>query len=46
MNIGNVTLGFVLALLVLICCVVLAVVQGPTATLALIGALALARLVP
>ena len=38
-------LGSVLAIIVLVLCVVLAVVQGPTVVLGLIGALAICRLV-
>ena len=37
-------LGSILAIIVLVLCVVLAVVQGPTVTLGLIGALSIARL--
>jgi len=38
------SLGFIIALIVLVLCIVLAVVQGPSITLGLIGAVALARL--
>jgi len=37
-------LGAVIAIIVLVLCVVLAVVQGPSVDLGLIGALAVARL--
>jgi hypothetical protein len=39
-----ISLGFIIALIVLVLCVVLAVVQGPTIILGLIGAVALARM--
>ncbi len=38
------SLGFIIALIVLVLCVVLAVVQGPSIVLGLIGALAVSRL--
>lgn len=38
------TIGWVIALIVLVLAIVLAVVRGPDTTLGLIGALALARL--
>lgn len=39
------SLGFVIALAVLLLCIVLSVVQGPSIVLGLIGAVALARMV-
>lgn len=38
------SLGFVIAIIVLVLCVVLSVVQGPSIVLGLIGALAVARM--
>ncbi len=38
------SLGFIIAIIVLVLCVVLSVVQGPSIVLGLIGALAVARL--
>ncbi len=38
------SLGFVIAIIVLVLCVVLSVVQGPSIILGLIGALAVARM--
>lgn len=39
------SLGFIIALIVLVLCVVLSVVQGPSIILGLVGAVALARMV-
>lgn len=44
MNFPPLTLGGVIAIVVLVLCVVLAVVRGPTVELGLIGGLAVARL--